>query len=146
MAPLAIEIQHRKDLRNSPGVHSVVVITMSSFIARVFLTAFGLWMADQILSGVSFDSTASLWIAALLLGIVNAIVRPVVFILTLPITLLTLGLFVFVLNGAMVLLVDRLMPSFQTDSLGTAILASIIVSLTGWAANVFIGKKQKNSK
>ena len=146
MAPLAIEIQHRKDLRNSPGVHSVVVITMSSFIARVFLTAFGLWMADQILSGVSFDSTASLWIAALLLGIVNAIVRPVVFILTLPLTLLTLGLFVFVLNGAMVLLVDRLMPSFQIDSLGTAILASIIVSLTGWAANVFIGKKQKNSK
>jgi putative membrane protein len=146
MAPLDIEIQHRKDLRNSPGVHSVVVITMSSFIARVFLTAFGLWMADQILSGVSFDSTASLWIAALLLGIVNAIVRPVVFILTLPLTLLTLGLFVFVLNGAMVLLVDRLMPSFQTDSLGTAILASIIVSLTGWAANVFIGKKQKNSK
>ena len=146
MAPLAIEIQHRKDLRNSPGVHSVVVITMSSFIARVFLTAFGLWMADQILSGVSFDSTASLWIAALLLGIVNAIVRPVVFILTLPLTLLTLGLFVFVLNGAMVLLVDRLMPSFQTDSLGTAILASIIVSLTGWAANVFIGKKQTPKK
>ena len=146
MAPLAIEIQHCKDLRNSPGVHSVVVITMSSFIARVFLTAFGLWMADQILSGVSFDSTASLWIAALLLGIVNAIVRPVVFILTLPITLLTLGLFVFVLNGAMVLLVDRLMPSFQTDSLGTAILASIIVSLTGWAANAFIGKKEKRTK
>jgi putative membrane protein len=146
MAPLAIEIQHCKDLRNSPGVHSVVVITMSSFIARVFLTAFGLWMADQILSGVSFDSAGSLWIAALLLGIVNAIVRPVVFILTLPITLLTLGLFVFVLNGAMVLLVDRLMPSFQTDSLGTAILASIIVSLTGWAANVFIGKKEKRTK
>ncbi len=146
MAPLAIEIQHRKDLRNSAGVHSVVVITMSSFIARVFLTAFGLWMADQILSGVSFDSAASLWIAALLLGIVNAIVRPVVFILTLPITLLTLGLFVFVLNGAMVLLVDRLMPSFQIDSLGTAILASIIVSLTGWAANAFLGKKEKNSK
>ena len=146
MAPLAIEIQHCKDLRNSPGVHSVVVITMSSFIARVFLTAFGLWMADQILSGVSFDSTASLWIAALLLGIVNAIVRPVVFILTLPLTLLTLGLFVFVLNGAMVLLVDRLMPSFQTDSLGTAILASIIVSLTGWAANAFIGKKETPRK
>ena len=119
---------------------------MSSFIARVFLTAFGLWMADQVLSGMSFDSAASLWIAALLLGVVNAIIRPIVFILTLPITLLTLGLFVFVVNGAMVLLVDRLMPSFQTDSLGTAILASIIVSLTGWAANAFIGKKETNKK
>jgi len=51
-----------------------------------------------------------------------------------------------VVNGAMVLLVDRLMPSFQTDSLGTAILASIIVSLTGWAANAFIGKKETNKK
>ena len=119
---------------------------MSSFIARVFLTAFGLWMADQVLSGVSFDSGASLWIAALLLGIANAVIRPVVFILTLPITLLTLGLFVFVVNGAMVLLVDRLMPSFHTDSLSTAILASIIVSLTGWAANAFIGKKEKDKK
>ena len=146
MNPLVIRTQHHKDLRNPPGVCSVVVVTMSSFIARVFLTAFGLWMADQVLSGVSFDSAASLWIAALLLGVVNAIIRPIVFILTLPITLLTLGLFVFVVNGAMVLLVDRLMPSFQTDSLGTAILASIIVSLTGWAANVFIGKKEKNSK
>ena len=138
--------QHHRGLRNSPVVHSVVVVTMSSFIARVFLTAFGLWMADQVLSGISFDSAASLWIAALLLGVVNAIIRPIVFILTLPITLLTLGLFVFVVNGAMVLLVDRLMPSFQTDSLGTAILASIIVSLTGWAANAFIGKKETNKK
>ena len=102
-------------------------------------------MADQILSGVSFESAASLWIAALLLGIANAVIRPIVFILTLPITLLTLGLFVFVVNGAMVLLVDRIMPSFQTESLGIAILASIIVSLTGWAANVFVGK-EKNSK
>ena len=138
--------QHHRGLRNSPVVHSVVVVTMSSFIARVFLTAFGLWMADQALGGMSFDSAASLWIAALLLGVVNAIIRPIVFILTLPITLLTLGLSVFVVNGAMVLLVDRLMPSFQTDSLGTAILASIIVSLTGWAANAFIGKKETNKK
>jgi putative membrane protein len=103
-------------------------------------------MADQILSGVSFESGASLWIAALLLGIANAVIRPIVFILTLPITLLTLGLFVFVVNGAMVLLVDRLMPSFQTESLGTAILASIIVSLTGWAANAFVGKSKGDSK
>ncbi|UCD24882.1 MAG: phage holin family protein, partial [Gemmatimonadota bacterium] len=69
-----------------------------------------------------------------------------VFILTLPITILTLGLFVFVVNGAMVLLVDRMMSSFQTESLGMAILASIIVSLTGWAANVFIGKKETPKK
>jgi putative membrane protein len=119
---------------------------MSSFIARILITAFGLWMADQILGGIRFDTATSLWIAALLLGIANAIIRPIVFILTLPITVLTLGLFVFVVNGAMVLLVARLMPSFHTDSLGTAILASIIVALTGWAANTFIGKKRKKER
>jgi putative membrane protein len=119
---------------------------MSSFAARVFVTAFGLWMADQALNGVSFDTGLSLWLAAFLLGVTNAIIRPFVFILTFPITFLTLGLFVFVVNGAMVLLVARLMPSFHIDRLGTAILASVIVSLTSWAANTFIGKEQKKDK
>lgn len=120
---------------------SYVQLLMKSFLARVLVTAFGLWMADQLLAGIRFDSAGSLWIAALLLGVVNAVVRPVVFFLTLPITVLTLGLFVFVINGAMVLLVARLMPSFHTDGLGAAILASVVVSLTAWAANTFIGKK-----
>jgi putative membrane protein len=119
---------------------------MRSFLARVFVTAFGLWMADQLLAGISFESAGSLWIAALLLGVVNAVVRPVVFLLTLPLTLLTLGLFVFVVNGAMVLLVARLMPSFHTEGLGVAVLASIIVSLTAWAANAFIGKDEKRPR
>ena len=110
------------------------------------MTAFGLWMADQMLAGIHFDTGLSLWIAALLLGLVNAIVRPLVIILTLPITLVTLGLFVLVVNGAMVLLVDKLMASFHTEGLGVAILASIIVSITGWAANAFIGKKKPRSK
>ncbi len=118
---------------------------MRSFLARLFVTAFGLWMADQMLAGIHFDSAGSLWIAALLLGIVNAIVRPLVFLLTLPITLVTLGLFVFVVNGAMVLLVARLMPSFHTEGLGVAILASIIVGIAGWMANAFIGKEKRRS-
>jgi putative membrane protein len=117
-----------------------------SFLARVFVTAFGLWMADQILAGVSFDTAGSLWLAALLLGVANAIIRPIVFILTLPITFLTLGLFVFVVNGAMVLLVARLMPAFHIDRLGTAILASIVVGLTGWLANALIGGKKQDKK
>jgi len=119
---------------------------MTSFFARLFVTAFGLWMADQLLSDVHFDTAVSLWIAALLLGFVNAVLRPIVFFLTLPITFLTLGLFIFVVNGAMVLLVARLMPSFHIDGLGTAILASIVVGLTGWAANTFIGKQKQKQR
>lgn len=114
---------------------------MRGFLARLFITAFGLWMADLLLAGVRFDGVASLWIAALLLGVVNAIVRPVLIVLTLPFTLVTLGLFIFVVNGAMVLLVAWLMPSFHVEGLMAAILASIVVGLTGWLANAFVGDR-----
>ncbi len=119
---------------------------MTSFFARLFITAFGLWLADELLDGIRFDSGASLWIAAMLLGFVNAIVRPIVFFLTLPITVVTLGLFIFVINGTMVLIVSRFMSSFHIDGLGTAILASTIVGLTGWMANTFVGKEKKKRR
>jgi putative membrane protein len=114
---------------------------MRGFLARLFITAFGLWIADVLLGGVSFDGLGALWLAALLLGIVNAVLRPVLIVLTLPLTLVTLGLFIFVVNGAMVLLVSRLMPSFHVEGLGSAILASIVVGLTGWLANAFVGDR-----
>lgn len=112
---------------------------MASFAARILVTAFGLLVANEILSGVRFDTSTALLVAAFLLGLINAVVRPIVVLLTLPITFLTLGLFLLVINGCMVLLVSRIMPSFHIDSLGTAVLASLIVGLTGWAANRFIG-------
>ena len=119
---------------------------MRSFLARIFIGAFGLWMADQILDGIHFDSAESLWIAAFLLGLANAFVKPVVFLLTLPLTFITLGLFILVINGAMVLLVDRLMTSFHTESFGAAILTSMIVGLTSWAANASVGKKRQSTE
>jgi putative membrane protein len=114
---------------------------MRGFIARVFITAFGLWMADSLLAGMRFDGVFTLWLAAVLLGIVNGVVRPIVILLTLPITLLTLGLFLFVVNGAMVMLVAWIMPAFHLEGLGSAIFASVIVGLTGWAANAFVGPR-----
>jgi putative membrane protein len=114
---------------------------MRGFLARLCITAFGLWIADMLLGGVHFDGLGTLWLAALLLGVVNAIVRPILIVLTLPLTLVTLGLFIFVVNGAMVLLVSRLMPAFHVEGLWTAILASIVVGLTGWLANAFIGDR-----
>ncbi|MDH3495230.1 MAG: phage holin family protein [Gemmatimonadota bacterium] len=114
---------------------------MPGFLARTLITAFGLWLADVLLAGVHFDGALALFIAALLLGLTNAFIRPIVVVLTLPITLLTLGFFLLVVNGLMVLLVAYFMPSFHLEGLWTAILASIIVGLTGWAANAFIGEK-----
>ena len=95
----------------------------------------------MLLDGVSFDGALPLFIAAALLGIVNALVRPIVVLLTLPFTLLTLGLFLLVINGGMILLVAWLMPSFHVAGLGSAILASIVVGLTGWMANSFVGDR-----
>jgi putative membrane protein len=115
---------------------------MRGFLARLFVTAFGLWMADTILDGMYFEGVMALWVAALLLGVVNAFVRPVVVFLTFPLTFVTLGLFLFVVNGAMLLLVSWVMPPFHLEGLGSAILGSLIVGLTGWAANAFIGNRK----
>jgi putative membrane protein len=113
------------------------------FLARLFITGLGLLLADLLLDGVGFDGALSLWLAALLLGVINAFIRPLLILVTLPITLLTLGLFLFVVNGCMVMLVAWLMPSFHLAGLGSAILASVIVGLTGWIANAFVGDRAK---
>ena len=115
---------------------------MRRFLARLFITAFGLWLADVILDGVSFDGWVSLLTTALLLGLVNAIVRPIVILLTLPITFVTLGLFLFIVNGLMVLLVAWLMPQFHVAGLASGVWASVIVGLTSWIANGVISDKK----
>jgi putative membrane protein len=119
---------------------------MRGFISRVLITSLGLWLADAMLSRMSFDDVPSMVLSALLLGIVNAFVRPVIVILTLPLTLLSLGIFVLVINGAMVLLVARLMPAFHLDGLGTAVVAAIIVGLTSWLANGSAAKKRDRNR
>jgi putative membrane protein len=112
---------------------------MVGFLLRAAITALGLWVASEILSGLVFDSTSKLIVAAIVLGIVNAIVRPLAFILTLPITVLTLGLFLLVLNAGMVALVAWVVPGFTISGFWTAVGAALIVSLVSWAASSVIG-------
>ena len=112
---------------------------MVGFLLRAAITALGLWVASEVLAGLVFDSTSKLIVAAILLGIVNAIVRPLAFILTLPITVVTLGLFLLVLNAGMVALVAWLVPGFQLAGFWTAVGAALIVSLVSWAASSVIG-------
>jgi len=112
---------------------------MVGFLLRAAITALGLWVASEILSGLVFDSTSKLIVAAIILGIVNAIVRPLAFILTLPITVVTLGLFLLVLNAGMVALVAWVVPGFAISGFWTAVGAALIVSLVSWAASSVIG-------
>ena len=112
---------------------------MKGLLVRLLVTALGLWAATAIVPGVTIHGLGSLIGAALLLGLVNAVIRPIILILTLPLTLLTLGLFIFVVNGISLALVAWLMPGFTLSGFGAAILGSIVVGLTGWVASIFIG-------
>jgi putative membrane protein len=112
---------------------------MKGFLFRLLITALGLWLAETIVPGVQIKGWAALLGAALVLGIVNAVIRPVILVLTLPLTVLTLGLFILVVNGISLTLVAWLVPGFSLSGLGAAILASIVVGLTGWLASTFVG-------
>ena len=114
---------------------------MLGFLIRCLVTALGLWVASATLKGVHSTGFLSLLGAGLLLGLANAIVRPILVILTLPITILTLGLFLLVVNGLMVLLVSKLMHGFSVDSIWWAMLTAIVVTIVGWFANAFIGPR-----
>jgi putative membrane protein len=109
------------------------------FLIRWLIVALGLWVAEQILPGIEIADVPTLLLAAALLGFVNAVVRPLIVILTLPITLLTLGFFLLVINGLMLELVAALLPKVHVAGFWDAFLGAIIVSITGWAASSLIG-------
>lgn len=112
---------------------------MIGFIIRVLIVALGLWVASRLVPGIEFTSDAALLWAAVLLGIVNAVVRPIVILLTLPFTILTLGLFLLVINAGMLGLVAALFDGFTIAGFWPALLGSIVVSITGWIASWAIG-------
>ena len=112
---------------------------MLGFLARTVISALGLWLAATLMPSISFESEWSLIAAAFWLGVVNAVVRPILIFLTLPITIVTLGIFLLVINGAMLSLVSWLLSGFSVGSGFSAIGAAMIVSLTSAAASWTIG-------
>lgn len=116
---------------------------MIGFILRTAIVSIALWLAAEIFAGLRFDTVGTLIAAALLLGVINAIIRPIAVILTLPLTLITLGVFLLVVNAAMLGLVALLLPGFQISGLWTAIGASLVVSLISWLVSGWIGNNGK---
>ena len=114
---------------------------MQGFVIRMLVTAVGLWIASLIVGRMEFAGFWWLLGAALLLGLVNAVVRPLILLLTLPITILTLGLFLLVVNAAMLGLVAAILPGFTLGGFFPAIAGSIVVSLTSWLSSWFIGPR-----
>ena len=112
---------------------------MVGFLLRMAISAFALWVASAIVPGMTISGTPTLLAAALLLGLVNAIVRPLALLLTLPFTIVTLGLFILVVNAAMLGLVAALLDGFTLSGFGSALLGSLIVSFVSAAVSWTIG-------
>jgi putative membrane protein len=114
---------------------------MQGFIIRLFVTAAGLALAAWLVPGITVAGPGTLLLAALLIGIVNALVRPIVIVLTLPITILTLGIFLLFVNAGMFGLVAWLLDGFAVNGLLAALFGWLIVSLVSGFASWFIGPR-----
>ena len=112
---------------------------MFGLILRTLVTAFGLWIAASLIPGVEIQSTGTMIWAAVWLGVINAVIRPILVLLTLPITLVSLGGFLLVVNAAMFGLVAALLDDFHVSGFFAAVFGAIVVSITAWLGSSFIG-------
>jgi len=116
---------------------------MLGFFVRAVIVALGLWLATLWVHGVSIDTPATLILAGVLLGIVNSIVRPIAILLTLPMTIVTLGLFLLVINAGMVALVAWMLPGMHVAGFWAAFWTAVLVSLVSIVGSWFVGPKGK---
>ena len=107
------------------------------FLLHWGITSLALWVASHVFRGLRFADFTSLLVTALLLGLANAVVKPLLIVLTLPLTLLTFGLFLLVINALMIQLVSALVKGFQVSSFWTAFFASIFIALFSFMLEVF---------
>lgn len=116
---------------------------MRSFLQRWLVTAAGVLVASKIIPGIIADDLLTLLAASLLLGIFNAFLRPIMMILTFPLLLLTLGLFTFVINALLLLLVSKLIDQFHVSGFWAAFFGGLVISIVSLIANGLIGKPEK---
>lgn len=112
---------------------------MRGILVRWVLSALGMLLISYLFEGIQVDGIGWAFIAALFLGIFNAVIRPVLFILTLPINLVTLGLFTLVINGLMLWLTGKLLAGFHVQGFWSAVGGALILSLISFAANALVG-------
>jgi putative membrane protein len=105
---------------------------MRSFLVHWLITTVALAAASRVVAGIHFASLAALLVAALVLGFINALIRPILVVLTMPITILTLGLFYVVVNGVAFAIAAALVPGFTVSSFGAATIGALAVSFLSW--------------
>ena len=122
------------------------MLGIMKMLTRWSLLAGALLLVAHLYPGVVVTSFTSTLVAALVLGLLNTIVRPLLVLLTLPATLLTLGLFLFVINGITVSLVDWFLPAMKIDSFGHAMLAALVIWVVSWAGEMILGVRTRQSE
>jgi putative membrane protein len=116
---------------------------LAKFLVRVIFGALGLWIASKLVAGIHVRDPTALFLAAMLLGVVNAFVRPIVFVLTLPLTIVTLGLFLLIVNAAMILLVSLVVPGFEVHGLVAGVLAAVITGISSWIGGMILHDERR---
>jgi putative membrane protein len=111
---------------------------MHGLFLRWLLNAVALWLTSEIISGIHVEGIAPLFFAAIVLGIFNAVLRPLLIIVTLPVNLLTLGLFTFIINGVMLYLTASVVRGFTIDGFGSAVVGALVLSIVSFVLNLFI--------
>ncbi len=111
-------------------------------LGRLLIAMVGIWLAATVVGGITVTGFGTVLLAAIILGLINAFVRPVFVILTLPLTVVTLGLFLLVINAALLGIVAWLLPGMEIAGFGPALLGAIVISLFSWFANMFVGRRE----
>lgn len=114
------------------------VIEIKTFILRTIITGLSLFLVDWIVPGVTLSSVAAAFAAALILGLINAFIRPVLIFLTFPITVVTLGVFLLIINALTYWLTAAIVPGFDIDNFFSAVIGALITSIVGWGLNRMI--------
>ena len=111
---------------------------MKGILIRWIINALALLLISRLIQGIEVDSLFSAFVAAAVLGVINAVLRPILLILTFPITILTLGLFVFVINGFMLYLAGQLVKGFYVHGFLAAVFGALFLSVVSWLTSAFI--------
>jgi putative membrane protein len=116
---------------------------MSRLLVHLLVSALLLWLVSQIVHGIHIADFGYALLAALVLGLVNFLIRPILIIVTLPITIVTLGLFLFVINALMLMLTGAIVPGFRVDSFGAALIGGLVLALFNLVASALLNRRER---
>lgn len=111
---------------------------MTGILVRLAINIIAVFVATKIVPGVSFDDWVGLALFAVVLGLLNAVIKPILTVLALPVVLLTLGLAILLINAVVFALAAAIVPGFHVDGFLSALLASLVVSIVSWVLSVVL--------